>query len=69
MKEELASAATKATPPVAVTTAAVTGANIPYEEIVFILTIIYLAFQIIYTGIKLVKENRKPARRRTIKEL
>ena len=68
MKEEIATAAVKAAPPVAVSTAAVTGADIPYQEIVFILTIIYLAFQIIYTATKLVKENRKPAKRRSIKE-
>lgn len=58
MKEELASAAVKSAPPVAVSTAAVTGASIPYQDIVFILTIIYLVFQILYTGLKLYKENR-----------
>lgn len=68
MKEEIITASAKAAPPVAVSTAAVTGANIPYQDIVFILTIIYLVFQIIYTGIKLYKENRNPGETPNCKE-
>ena len=68
MKEEIASAAMKSAPPVAVSTAAVSGANIPYQDIVFILTIIYLVFQIIYTGVKLYKENRNQGNEPNSKE-